>query len=351
MKDYYQILGVPENASEEEIKRAFFELAKKYHPDRGGDEKKFKEINEAYQVLSDRQKRAQYDAQRKGGDFWFGENFQEDFDFSSFPFDLDSFFGEDFFPFDFFRKRKKESKGKDIYLEIPLTLEEVFSGVEKTLDYKSFQKCPQCEGKGYKERPIYEICHQCGGSGKIKETKRIFFGVFSQIKQCPQCSGTGRILKNPCQRCQGKGKIFGNETLKVKIKPGVSEGEILKIPGKGDWHQEKPGDLYLKIKILGHQKFKRVGDDLYLKIPINMVQATLGDKIEVENIDKKKIFLKIPPLSKSGDKIIIKGEGMPTSKGILSKRGNLIIELEVLPPKKLTKKAKKLLEELKKEIS
>ena len=350
MKDYYQILGVSEDASEEEIKKAFFELAKKYHPDRGGDEKKFKEVNEAYQVLSNKQKRAEYDARRKGGDFWFNGDFQNNFDFSSFPFDLGSFFEEDFFPFDFFRGKRKQEKGRDVYLELDLTLEEAFFGTEKEIEYKRNKKCSQCDGKGFVGEPIYETCKNCNGSGRIREVKKIFFGTFSQIKKCPLCDGKGKILKNPCSKCKGNGTIFEEEKIRVKIEPGFWNGEVLKISEKGDWHQKTPGDLYLKIRILPHNKFKRVGNDLYLKIPINIVEATLGGEVEIENIDRKKVKIKIPQLTKTGDKIIIKNKGMPLF-GESSKRGNLIVELEVLPPRKLTKKAKKLLEELKKEIS
>ena len=351
MKDYYQILGVPENASEEEIRRAFFELAKKYHPDRGGDEEKFKEINEAYQVLSNKEKRAQYDAQRKGQGFWFDQNFGESFDFFSFPFDLESIFEEDFFPFDFFRERRKPKKGKDVYLEISLTLKEAFFGTKKKIEYRRYKKCPQCQGKGYEGAPLYEICGNCNGSGKVKETKRIFFGIFSEIRRCPKCGGEGRILKNPCKKCKGEGRILEKETFEVEIEPGVWDGQLLKIKNKGDWHKEKPGDLFLKIRILGDEKFRRVGDDLYLKIPINVVEAMLGGKVEIENLDKEKLLIKIPPLGKAKERLLIKGKGMPKFRDPLKRRGDLIIEFEIYLPKKLSKKAKKLLEELRKEIS
>ncbi len=341
MKDYYQILGVPEDASEEEIRRAFFELAKKYHPDRGGDEEKFKEINEAYQVLSNKEKRAAYDAQRKGGGF-----FEEGFSFPSF--DFDSLFEDDFFSFDFFERKKR--RGEDLYLEVELTLKEAFFGKEKEIRYHRKKECSLCKGKGYLGEPIYEVCPHCGGRGKIKETRKIFFGVFSQIKRCPFCQGEGRILKNPCVKCQGEGAEFGEEKIKVKFEPGIREGEILKIEGKGNWEKDGAGDLYLQIKILPDEKFERRGDDLYLKVPVDIVKAALGGEIEIENLDGEKIKIKFPPLKKSGEKIVLKGKGMPLFKENW-KRGDLIVEFEIVIPQKLSSKAKKLLEELKKEIS
>ncbi len=364
MKDYYKILGVPRDASEQEIKKAYRKLAHKYHPDKGGNEKKFKEISEAYQVLSDKKKRAQYDQ--------FGRVFEEGaggpqsgFDFSSFwreagqgfdsnwykeaSFeDLGDMFDE-IFGFGRTSKRKDFKRGKDIEVDIEISLEETLKDKEKIISLYKFVKCSRCQGKGGEPGTPIKECFSCRGTGEVQQIKRTFFGSFTKYTICPECGGEGFKPEKPCNVCKGEGRIKGEEDIKIFIPAGVDTNQIIKIKGKGDAGRRggESGDLYVRILVKPHSVFKRKGDDLYLTVPISFSQAVLGDEIEIPTIEGKKILLKIPAGTESGKVLRISGKGIPHFSGF--GRGSMYVELKIKTPKHLNKKQKELLKKLKQE--
>ncbi|MEK7635963.1 MAG: DnaJ C-terminal domain-containing protein [Patescibacteria group bacterium] len=371
MNDYYHILGINKGASEEEIKKAFRKLAHKYHPDKkGGDEKKFKEINEAYSVLSDKKKREQYDKYGRvfegAGQQWSGQSPFEGFSggFSSdggFGFGFDpSSFGEGADLSDVFeaffegmgvrQKRRTYERGGDVEIIQEISLEEAFRGAEKEIRYKILVNCEKCEGKGYDQKAGFEKCSVCAGRGEIKETRKSFFGSFTQVKQCKECMGTGQISKSPCAQCRGTGRISGERQVKVKIVTGIHDGQLITMKGTGEAGQRgtEAGDLYVRIKIKPHHIFHREGNDLIVKKEVKLVDILLGKKIEISTISGRKLYVEIPADFDIRQNMIIGSEGMPVfgSYG----RGNLIVELKIKTPKKISARAKKVLEDLEKEI-
>lgn len=365
MKDYYQILGVSRNASQDEIKKAYRKLAHKYHPDKGGDEKKFKEINEAYQVLSDKEKRTQYDQFGKvfegggspgagGFDFrqgqakW-GEGINFDFgdlgDIGGIGDIFEEFFGS-------WGKKggvKDLRKGDDIRIDIELSLEDVMKGKEEEISLYKYITCSRCHGTGGEPGTKVRECFTCRGTGRVQQIKRTVFGSYTRSVVCPECGGEGYIPEKPCNVCKGEGRIKGTENIKIFIPAGVDTNQIIKIKGKGDAGRRKgkPGDLYVRIFVKPHPIFKRKGDDLYVKLPITFSQAALGGEVVIKTLEGKKILLKIPSGTESGKILKISGKGIPHFSGF--GRGNMYIELEIKTPKRLTKKQKELFEELRKE--
>jgi molecular chaperone DnaJ len=364
MKDYYKILGVPPDASDEEIRKAYYRLAHKYHPDKGGDEKKFKEINEAYRVLSDKEKRAQYDRygrvfEEKGSEpgfdfqwFWGKPGFDFDFDFG---FEDLGEMVEEMFGFGVPRKKRDLKRGRDIEVDLEISLEDTLKGVKKKIILEKYIVCPRCGGTGAEPGTKVKECFSCRGTGQVQELKKTFFGTFTRYAPCPECGGEGYKPEKPCIVCHGEGRIKGEEEIQIFIPPGIDSHQRLKIPGKGDAGRKggKSGDLYVRVFVKEHPLFKRKGDDLYLSLPITFSQAALGDEVEIETLEGKKILLKIPPGSESGKILRISGKGIPHFSGSSSSRyagrGDLYIELIVKIPKKLTKKQKELLEKLKEE--
>jgi molecular chaperone DnaJ len=356
MKDYYKILGVPPNASEEEIKKAYRRLAHKYHPDKGGDEKKFKEINEAYQVLSDKEKRAQYDQYGRvfeGGAGPFG-----DFDFGTFwsdKFTKESGFGledleellEDFFSFGV-RKTRDLRRGDDIEVELEMDLKEVLKPQNKTITLNKYVVCSRCDGRGAEPGSKINECHTCRGTGQVQQIKKTFFGTISRYTTCPVCNGEGYIPEKPCNVCKGEGRIKKEETFKVIIPAGVDSNQVLKFKGKGDAGKKggRAGDLYLRIHIKPHPTFIRKGDDLYTTVPISFTQAVLGGEIEIPTLEKN-ILLRIPAGTESGKIFRIARFGIPHFSG--PGRGDLYVKIRIKTPKRLTKKQKELLKKLKEE--
>lgn len=363
--DYYKILNINKSASEEEVKKAFRKLAHKYHPDKGGDEKKFKEVNEAYQILSNKEKRAQYDrfgrvfdgAGAGGFDpFGFAQGggpFGEvKFDFGGagdFG-DLGDIFDAFFEGMGVKQKRRTYHRGADIQIIQEITLEEAFRGVEKNFNYRTLVKCEKCHGLGNDPKVGFDQCGVCGGRGEIKEARQSFFGNFIQVKPCRQCFGVGQIPKKICETCKGSGKIMGERTLKIEIRPGTGDGQIIKIKGAGEAGEKgtAEGDLYIIIKIKPHFVFQRRGDDLIIKKEANIIDLLLEKKIEISTISGNRLKTEIPAGFDLKNNLKISGEGMPRF-GSYS-RGDLIVELTVKTPKKLSAKAKKILEELEKEI-
>ncbi|MBZ9571982.1 molecular chaperone DnaJ [Patescibacteria group bacterium] len=368
-KDYYKILGVSRKASPEEIKKAYYKLAHKYHPDKGGDGKRFKEINEAYQILSDREKRTQYD---RFGRVFEGKGFGPGFDFtwawgrpkgdfsaqggpaSGWGFDFGdlgdlSEMVEEIFGFGAPTRKKDLKRGRDIKIILEIPLEETLKNQEKQISLTKMILCSRCQGKGGEPGTKIKECFSCRGTGQVQQVKRTFFGSFTRFIICPECKGEGQRPETPCNVCKGEGRIRGEGDIKFFIPAGVDSSQIIKVEGKGNAGKRggRPGDLYVRISIKEHPIFKRRGDDLYIKVPISFSQVALGDEIEIETLERKKILLKIPRGAESGKILRISKKGIPRFSG--HGRGNLYVELLVKTPRRLTKKQKELLEKLKKE--
>jgi molecular chaperone DnaJ len=365
-KDYYNILGVARGATEEEIKRAYRRLAHQYHPDKpSGDEKKFKEINEAYQVLSDKVKRAQYDrfgsADPMGG--FGGGGFQGGVppNWEGFGFDPNNFsnmgdFGdifESFFEGLGMRERRRTyEKGSDFEVLEQISLEEAFRGTVKLLKLRTLAQCEKCKGKGAEASSGFEKCSTCDGRGEVREQRRTFFGNFSQVKSCSKCYGTGEVPKKACVACKGSGRVEANRDIRVEILPGIEDNQLIKIKGMGEAGERgtAAGDLYVRIRIRPHHLFERRGSDLVVLQELKVLDLLLGKKAEIPTISGGKVSIEIPTNFNLKDHLRIAGEGMPHfGASTLHGRGDLLVNFIVKAPKKLSAKAKKLLEELEKE--
>lgn len=368
MKDYYSILGVNRDASLEDIKRAYRKLAHKYHPDvKGGSEQKFKEISEAYQVLSDSAKRSQYDrfgrvfeSGAQGGDAGFGgfrwawgtpgshADFEEGagfgFDFQDIGDIFDEFFGGGA------SERHREAKrGRDIEVELEIPLKDVLHTRQEPLSLFKFTACARCQGAGAEPGTKINECFSCRGVGEVQQIRRTVFGSFTRMGLCPECGGEGMRPEKPCNVCKGEGRVKQEETLTVVIPAGVDTNQILRVEGKGDAGKKKgpAGDLYIRIVVKKHPLFSRKGDDLTVKKDILFSQAVLGDEIEIPALEGSPVLLTVPPGLESGEVLRVKGKGIPHFSGL--GRGDLYVELRVVTPKRLTKKQRELFEQLKKE--
>ncbi|MGM5483628.1 MAG: molecular chaperone DnaJ [Nanobdellota archaeon] len=348
--DYYEILGVSKDASKDEIRKAYKKLAKKHHPDLnkdGGSEDKFKKVNEAFSVLSDDQKRAQYDqfgkagAESQGsyGGQGFGGGF-EGFDFGDFdPFSdiFDSFFGGR-------TRRRRARKGADLQTDIEITLEEAFKGVKKIITLEKDEVCPDCRGSGAENSSDIETCRVCGGSGQVSRQQRTPFGIFQATSICNECGGSGEVIKNRCHKCSGKGKVKGKKDLEVRIPAGVESGNQLRISGEGEPGERgaPPGDVYVRIFVKEHKIFERQNDDIYINLPLSFSDAVLGISADVPTLSGK-AKLKILEGTQPGTLFRMKGKGMPHVHGGGS--GDQFVKVKVEVPKKLNNKQKKLLKQ------
>ena len=348
-KDYYNILGVSKNASKDEIKRAYRRLAHQCHPDKNnGDDKKFKEVNEAYQVLSNDQKRQQFDqfgtAFDQGG-FSGSQGFEDLFrGFSGQKVNFEDFgdiFG-DVFSGAGFRRRQK---GKDIVVDVEISLEDAFKGVEKEIKLRKLSVCSHCGGAGGEPGKGKKKCSDCNGSGQVQQTKRTFFGVFSQVTTCPKCNGKGEIPEKYCKKCRGNGRIHDIEEITIDLPAGVDNGQTIRLAGKGEMPKKDgvPGDLYIRVHLKKHKLFERRGDDILYNLSLKFTQAVLGDKVEIPTLEKT-VKLKIPEGTESGKLFRLADKGMPRVNSM--GRGDQYVEITVKVPKKLSKK---LAEDLKKE--
>lgn len=369
-KDYYKILGIDKNASEEDIKRAYRRLAHQYHPDKkGGDENKFKELNEAYQVLSNKDKRATYDrfgsAEPFGNAWGWPSGGMHGWDFSgsapggdfngvNFDFDglgdLSEFFEAFFEGLGVKQKRRTYRRGADLEIAELISLEEAFGGVSKKISFDTYVGCERCGGYGYDLKAGTKTCGVCGGRGEIKEAQKTFFGNFSQVKQCGKCFGSGQVPNEVCKHCSGEGRVRGKREVVFEILPGVRDGQIIKLKGKGEAGERnaEAGDLYLRLKIKPHPVFRREGDDLVVKKNLSVIDALLGGIIQLEGIDGKKISVEIPAGFNFKENLRVAGEGMPRLG--FPGRGVLHISFDLIMPKKLSAKARKLLEDLREEL-
>lgn len=356
-KDYYKTLGVDKKAGKDDIKKAFRNLAHKYHPDKGGDAEKFKEINEAYSVLSDDQKRAQYDRFGSSGPQFNGGgaggfNGFEGFDFSgfsggfgngnSFEFDLGDIFG-DFFGGGNTRKSRPK-RGSDISVDLEISFEESVFGVEKDILLHKTSICDSCNGSGGQKGTTLDTCSLCNGNGTIREIKQSFLGQIESSRVCDKCSGSGKIPKEKCKTCSGSGVLKKQSSIRIKIPAGIESGEILRLSGGGEAVSKGiSGDLYIKIHVKKHKTFRKEGLDLVMDLDIKITDAILGNKIQIETL-KEKVNIEIPEGSKDGDIIKIKGKGVETTK-----KGDIVIKLHIEIPKKISRDQKKIVEKLKEE--
>ncbi len=352
--DFYEVLGVDRNASQQEIRKAYRRLARKYHPDvNPGDkaaEQKYKEISQAYEVLSNPEKRKQYDR--------FGRQWQQAQaagqpgaqDFRTFvyqyggPGTFADIFGDIFgdIGFDIGRRRSRQAqrqpqRGQDIYHQIPVTFAEAMRGANKTLTLTIADRCPECDGLGGKA----ETCPTCGGSGVSQQGG----GIFGFASACPQCQGSGEVITETCPRCRGGGEITRTRNISVKIPPGVKSGHKLRLAGEGGrgFRGGPNGDLILEVEVQKHDFFQRDGDDITIEVPITFIEAVQGATVTVPTVNGK-VELKIPPGTKSGQKFRLRGQGAPKLGS--NDRGDQYVIVSISVPKRLTRKQRQLIEEL-----
>ncbi len=347
-RDYYEVLGISRSASIEEIKRAYRRLARQYHPDvnKSPDaEAMFKEINEAYQVLSDPEKRAMYDRYGHAG---VDENAGAGgFDFEGFGGFGD--FGDIFDELFGFGSRRRRTggprRGEDIYTSVTISFEESIFGTEREIEIRREETCPHCHGTGAEPGTSPTRCPVCGGTGQVRRVRQSILGSFVQVTTCPRCGGTGEIITTPCSVCHGRKTIVATRKIKVKIPAGIEDGMQLRLSGEG--HAGKnggpSGNLYVEVHVKPHPFFKRKGDDIYLELPINIAQAALGDVVPVPTLYGSE-ELKIPAGTQSGKQFVLKGKGAPNVRG--SGKGDEIVTVKVVVPTKLSKKQRELLQEL-----
>lgn len=335
-RSYYDILGVDENATADELKKAYRKLAVKYHPDKNqGDtesEEHFKEINEAYEVLCDEEKRAAYDrfgsegvgAGAQGGGFGFGDIFSD-------------FFGD---IFSHSNKKTRRRRGEDLRYSVKIKFEEALLGISKEIKFHRYDKCDTCEGTGAKTGTRSIVCPICKGTGEIRQQQ----GFFTISRPCYKCKGEGEITENPCPVCKGEGRVVRERKLEIKIPAGVDDGNRLKITGEGasGLFGGPYGDLYVDIAVKPHRIFKRNGNDIFVTVPISFPQAAIGCEITAPIIEGK-ITIKIPAGTQTGTRFTLRGKGAPRPNSSL--KGNEYIDIIVETPTNLTAKQRKLIEE------
>ncbi|HEY4493437.1 MAG TPA: molecular chaperone DnaJ [Candidatus Paceibacterota bacterium] len=362
-KDYYKVLGVDKKASKEDVKKAFRKLAHEYHPDRGGDESKFKEINEAYQVLSNDQKRAEYDTygqtfsgggpgaggmggagfggfdmrgfggMGQGGTNPFGEGVE---------FDMGEIFS------DFFggRRRGGTRRGKDISIDVQIPFADSIFGIDKTVIITKQSSCTDCNGSGALKGTDMDKCSACDGRGTLKESRGTFFGNFTVEGPCRACDGLGKRPKEICPACRGEGVLRRGEEIEINIPGGIENGEMIRMSGLGEAVRGgAPGDLYVKIHVGTHPVFRREGMDLLMDLPVKITDAVLGANYNVPTLEGT-AEIRVPAGTSDGTILRIKDRGVP---GVRGKRGSILVRVSLRLPSKLSDKAKQLLEQLRRE--
>jgi molecular chaperone DnaJ len=342
--DYYDVLGVARGADENEIKRAYRLLARKHHPDVNEDkaaaERKFKEINEAYEVLSDPQKRANYDRfGHAGTDGGFGgagaaEGFGDIFDM---------FFGAARSGATAGPRRNGPARGSDLRYDVEITLEEAFSGTQRDISFKHLAACQTCKGSGAEPGTLISACDRCSGTGVMRQVRQTPLGQFVTQTTCSKCGGDGQMIPSPCQVCRGRGRIETEKTLTVKIPAGVDDGSRIRISGSGEAGARggPDGDLYVYLSVRRHERYRRDALDLYVDVPISFPQAALGGEIEVPSMDGP-VPLSLQAGTQSGSTYRLRGRGMPSVRG--ATRGDQLVTVHVVVPTKLSKRERELLE-------
>lgn len=358
-KDYYNVLGVDRRATSDDIKKAFRKLAHKYHPDKGGtDESKFKEITEAYSILSDDKKRREYDtygqafpgggagAGGQGGNPFGGfdfSQFQQGFGGGGVEFDFGDIFGDVFGG----GRQARTPRGRDISIDLEIPFKDAVFGTDRTVLIGKVSTCDLCKGNGAKPGTELETCVTCNGSGRVHETRNSILGQFSSVRACTICEGTGKVPKEKCPECKGHGTRRKEEEIKINIPVGIDNGEMIRLPQQGEAIKAGvAGDLYVKVHVKPHATFRRDGDNLIMDLPVKLTDALLGTTVPIETLEGKTLEVKIPVMKNAEELLRVAGKGIPMGG---NHRGDLIIRLEVALPHKLSGKAKKSVEDLKSE--
>ncbi len=360
-RDYYEVLGVDKNASEDDIKKAYRKIAIKYHPDRNPGnkdaEEKFKEAAEAYDVLHDPQKRQQYDQfgfdgpQGMGGFGGFsGGGFSMDDIFSMFG---DVFGGRGGFSgfggFGGGQRQAAQHRGSDLRLKVRLTLQEVSTGVTKKFKVKKDVICQHCSGTGAEKGSGSETCPTCHGSGVVTRTTQSLFGLMQSQSVCPTCNGEGKVIKNKCKHCGGTGIIKGEEVVEIKIPAGVASGMVVNVPGKGNAgiHNGVPGNIQVLIDEEENDTFIRDGQDVIYNLLLDFPTAALGGNVEIPTIEGTRVRIKIEPGTQPGKTLRLRGKGLPAVQGYGSGKGDIVVNISVYVPKSLSRDEKNMLEKMK----
>ena len=372
-RDYYEVLGVNKNATDEELKKAYRKLAKKYHPDANPDnkdeaEKKFKEVNEAYETLSDSQKRRMYDQFGHDGPQGFGgaggpfggqggyysyssSGFDGFSDFGDLGDIFSSFFGGGFGARSGGRKQSGPRKGADLNVHTDITFEQAFSGVEKEIIITRDETCGTCHGTGAKPGTSPIKCTMCNGTGQIRQVQNTILGQMQTTRTCTTCHGTGEMIAEPCETCRGKGKVRKQPKIKIKIPAGIDDNQTVVLRGEGEPGEKggPKGDLYITVRIKRHAIYTRKGNNVYCEIPITITQATLGAELEIPMVDGSNEKYKIPDGTQTGTKFTIRNRGFQSINA--SNIGDFIFTVIVQTPKKLTKEQRDLLTQLAKTMN
>ena len=347
-RDYYETLGVSKSASDNELKSAYRKLAKQYHPDANpGDtqaEEKFKELSEAYAVLSDGDKRAAYDQYghaafdpSRGG----GGGFHHDLNFDMHDI-FSSFFGDSF---DIFggggRRRSGPRRGADLQMRMQIKFEEAVFGASKEVQLQANETCDSCKGSGAKAGTHPENCKECGGSGQVRVVQQTLLGSMTTVRACSVCKGEGRVIKDPCAACRGSGKVRATKTLQITVPKGIDNGQSIRLAGKGEPGEKggPDGDLLITMQIQPHKVFARQGNNLYLDVPITFVQAALGDEISIPMLDGSEEKYNVKAGTQPGAVVHLKGKGVPSVRNNRNV-GDLVVKLNVTVPTNLTEKQK-----------
>lgn len=355
-RDYYEVLGVGKNASAEEIKKAYRKVAMQYHPDRNpGDkqaEEKFKEAAEAYEVLSDAEKKAQYDRYGHAGLSGNGKGYSGGMNMEDIFSQFGDIFGDDIFG-SFFgggsartrTHRSRGVKGNNLRVKLKLTYEEIAKGVTKTIKVKKYITCPICGGSGAKDKSSFQTCHTCGGSGQVRRVTNTFIGQMQTVTTCPSCNGEGSTITAKCNNCRGEGRVYGEETVSIDIPAGVQEGMQLNLSGKGNAGERggPPGDLIILIEEEPHKELHREGLNVAYDLHLSFPDAVFGVQVEVPTIDGR-AKIKIPPGTQSGKIFRLKGKGFPAVNSY--EKGDQLVHVNVWTPQHLTPEEKALLEKL-----
>jgi molecular chaperone DnaJ len=341
-RDYYEVLALSRSATEEEIKKSFRRLAKQYHPDTNkeqGAEARFVEINEAYEVLSDPQKRAAYDRYGHAG-LGNGTGFEDMSGFSS----INDLF-ETFFATAGNQRRTGTQRGADLRYDLTITFQEAVFGCQKEIELPRWESCVACQGSGAQPGTSTARCSACQGTGEIRRVQQSIFGQFVNVAMCERCRGEGRVITTPCEKCRGQGRVRNIRKVVVNIPAGVDDGINVRVTGEGEVSTRggTPGNLYVILSVKPHPFFKRQGSDIIYELPISFTQAALGDEVEVQTVDEKPTLLKIPAGTQSNRSFRLKGMGVPVVHS--SARGDQHVIVKVVTPTNLTHEQRHLLEE------
>lgn len=345
-KNYYDVLGVDKKATKDDIKKAFRKLAQKHHPDKGGDEARFKEITEAYSILTDEKRRREYDSY--GQTFAGGGQGAQGFDFSQFggfgggvEFDISDLFGD---IMGGMGGRGRTRRGRDISIDVEITFKEAVFGTKRSVLITKIGRCDVCTGTGAKVGTEMETCKTCNGAGKIQEVRQSVMGPIRMHQTCSVCEGAGKVPKEKCANCSGHGVLRKEEEINVQIPAGVDGGEMMRMTGLGEAVKGgSSGDLYIKIHVKPHAVYRKEGLHLIMEMPLKLTDALLGSTASITTLDDKNLEVKIPAMTKTEEVIRLRGKGVT----IEGNTGDLLIRLTAVMPKKLSGKAKKAIEELK----